>query len=308
MEFVGAESGVRKMISTMKKRSRLISFAVTFALVAALVVIAPARDDDKTSANDLHNLPFEPGETLIYEGEFTRALLRGIDVADLRYSYSRLPMTRADENNPQSHPVLNFTAEAVSKGIVSKLFGLNFRQRVESKVEASTFSVLRTTKLDEQGKRKRTSDAIFDHDSGAVTFTELDPNDPSRPPRVVKTEASGTVQDIASAIYYLRTLKLEPGKSLELLISDTGQVYRTPVAISKGEQLKTVLGKVATIRVVPEMFGEGRLIRGNGSIMIWFTADARHIPVRAKINNSLGRLDIKLKRVSYGTQDAIETK
>lgn len=284
----------------MRHRNRLISFAIAFALVAAFVVIAPARDDDKTIAVDVQSFPFEPAETLTYEGEFTRALLRGINVADLRFSYNRLPMSRADKNNLESQTMLNFTAEAISKGIVSKLFGLNFRQRVVSRVEASTFSVLRTTKLDEQGKRKRTSEAIFDRDSGKVTFTELDPNDPSRPPRVITSETSGTIQDIASAIYYLRTQNLEPGKTIELLISDTGQVYRTPVAISKGEKLKTVLGNVSTIRVVPEMFGEGHLIRGNGSITIWFTADARHIPVRARINNSLGRLDIKLKRVSYG--------
>ena len=112
-------------------------------------------------------------------------------------------------------------------------------------------------------------------------------------------ETSGTILDIASAIYYLRTLSLEPGKSIELLISDTGQVYRTPVTVTSGETLKTVLGKVQTIRVVPDMFGEGHLIRGKGTIIIWFTADARHIPVRAKINNSLGRLDIKLKSMIY---------
>lgn len=283
----------------MKHRNRLVSVALAFTLIAAFVAIAPARDDDKTSATEIKKLPFEPQETLVYEGEFTRSVLRGINVADLRFSYSRVPMARAEMDGPESQTTLNFTAEAVSKGIVSKLFGLNFRQRVESRVEASTFSVLRTTKLDEQGKRKRTSDAIFDRDSATVTFTELDPNDPARPPRVVKSEARGTIQDIASAIYYLRTLKLEAGKSLELLICDTGQVYRTPVTISKGEQMKTVLGRVSTLRVVPEMFGEGRLIRGKGEITIWFTSDARHIPVRAKINTSLGRIDIKLKRVSY---------
>jgi hypothetical protein len=108
------------------------------------------------------------------------------------------------------------------------------------------------------------------------------------------------VQDIASAFYYLRTQKLEPGKTLELLISDTGQVYRIPVKVVKRERLKTVLGKVNTVRVEPEMFGEGRLIRGKGEITIWLTDDARHIPVRAKINNNLGRLDIKLKSISNG--------
>jgi hypothetical protein len=285
------------MSLNMKYRS-LISIVLMLSLLAAFVV-APAQDKNKSHADREQALPFDPAENLVYEGEFTRSLLRGVDVADLRFSFSRISSAQTNQSNQNA---LRFTAEVVSKGIVSKLFGLTFRQRVESTVEPETFSVLQTTKQDEQGKRHRTSEAVFDRSTGKVVFTELDPNDPNRPPRVVTSEINGTVQDIASAFYYLRTQKLEPGKNVELLISDTGQVYRIPVRIVKREQLKTVLGKVQTLRVEPELFGEGRLIRGKGQITIWFTDDARHIPVRAKINNSLGRLDIKLKSMTNQKQ------
>lgn len=284
----------------MKYRSRLISIALMLSLLAGFIITANAHNVNEPNADQAEALPFGSAETLVYQGEFTRSLLRGIDVADLQFSFSRVPATQTDKSEAQAQPVLHFTAEAISKGIVSKLFGLNFRQRIESTVEPESFSVLQTTKLDEQGKRKRTSEAVFDRSAGKVVFTELDPNDPSRPPRVITSDISGTVQDIASAFYYLRTQKLEPGKTLELLISDTGQTFHIPVRIIKREQLKTVLGKVNTLRVEPELFGEGRLIRGKGSITIWFTDDARHIPVRAKINNNLGRLDIKLKSITNG--------
>lgn len=284
----------------MKDRRRLIAILLMLLLPVAFVASsAPARESGpRPAAEQKQPLPFEPAEQLVYEGEFTRSLLRGVDVADLRFTFSRVPSNQADKNNK---PAMRFTATADSKGIVSKLFKLTFHQRIESTVESETFHVLQTTKVDEQGKRKRTSEAVFDRRAGKVVFTELDPNDPSRPPRVITNEINGPVQDIASAFYYLRTQKLEPGKTLELLISDTGQVYRIPVRVIKREQLKTVLGKVSTLRVEPELFGEGRLIRGNGEITIWFTDDARHIPVRAKINNNLGRLDIKLKSISHGS-------
>ncbi len=289
----------------MNYRSRLISIILMLSLLAGLLITATAHNINEPNisepgADQAETLPFGSAETLVYQGEFTRSLLRGVDVADLHFSFSRVPASQTDKSEAQEKPVLHFTAEAISKGIVSKLFGLNFRQRIESTVEPATFSVLQTTKLDEQGKRKRTSEAVFDQSAGKVVFTELDPNDPNRPPRVITSQISGTVQDIASAFYYLRTQKLEPGKTLELLISDTGQTFHIPVRIIKREQLKTVLGKVNTLRVEPELFGEGRLIRGKGSITIWFTDDARHIPVRAKINNNLGRLDIKLKSITNG--------
>ncbi len=278
----------------MKYRTNILAGALMLSL-AAFIAAAPAHDTPKTEPVEVHTLPFDPSEQLVYEGEFTRSLLRGVDVADLRFSFERIP---ADVDPTKGSTALRFRAEAVSKGVVSKLFGITFRQRIESTVESATFNVLNTVKLDEQGKRVRTSEAVFDQISRQVVFTELDPTDPNRPPRVVTNRFTGTVQDIASAFYYLRTQKLEPGKTVELMVSDTGQTYRIPVRVIKREQQKTVLGKVSTLRVEPELFGEGRLIRGKGQITIWLTDDARHIPVRAKINNSLGRLDIKLKSIS----------
>ena len=284
----------------MTRRRHLIPTLLVLTLLLAIVVVSPAPDSSKPTAAKIQLQPFEPAEQLIFEGEFTRSLLRGINVADLSFSFSYAPTGHTDKADQKQQAAFRFTGEAISKGIVSKLFGLNFRQRVESVVEPDTFSVLHTTKLDEQGKRKRASEAVFDPVSGKIVFTEVDPNDSTRAPRVVNSQADGRIVDIASAFYYLRTLKLEPGMTVELLISDTGEVYRTPVRIVRRERIKTVLGNVNTLRVVPELFGDGHLIRGKGEITIWFTDDARLIPVRAKINNSLGRLDIRLKKVTNG--------
>jgi hypothetical protein len=59
-----------------------------------------------------------------------------------------------------------------------------------------------------------------------------------------------------------------------------------------------VVGKVQTLKVDAEIFGEVRLLRGKGKMSIWFTDDVRHIPERAKINNELGTLDITLKKIT----------
>jgi hypothetical protein len=64
--------------------------------------------------------------------------------------------------------------------------------------------------------------------------------------------------------------------------------------------MKTVLGYVQTLRLEPELFGEGRLIRGEGKVSIWLTDDARRIPVQARISSGMGTLNIKLKKVTNG--------
>lgn len=285
------------------KYPRIRFVIIALILCASLSAIAPASDSKR---KDTGKLPFEPTEELIYEGEFTRALLRGINVAELRFKANRTPLSATQSNNGNTPTALRFTLDAHTKGILRKLFRLDFRQHIESTVEPASFSVLQTTKLDEQGKRKRTSEAIFDKAAGKVVWTERDPNDPSREPRVVTNPLSGAVQDIASAFYYLRTQPLALGKSFEILISDSGQVYRIPITVSEKKTMKTVVGKVQTLKVDAEIFGEGRLLRGKGKMSIWFTDDARHIPVRAKINNEMGTLDITLKRINPGVPKAAQ--
>jgi hypothetical protein len=278
------------------KIARFPIFCITLIFLLALVP-ARARVEER-AGTDNTPLPFEPAEESVYEAEFSRSLLRGINVATMRFTASREggAVATGGKENPSN---LRFTADAESKGLFPKLFsGLRFRQRIESTVEAQSFNVLRTVKMDEQGNRKRTSEAVFDLKQRRVTWVERNPNDPTSQPRTVTSEFSGTIQDLASVFYFIRTQPLVPGKNFEVLVSDSGRVYRMPVRVGEKKKLKSVIGEVETVRVDPELFGEDRLVRGKGQISIWFTTDARHIPVRAQIKHELGTLDITLKSIS----------
>ena len=276
---------------------RLPIFAV--ALIFLLAIVPALARMDERALMDNTPLPFEPAEESVYEAEFSRSLLRGINVATLRFTAGREGGAAATGKENFSN--LRFTAEAESKGLFPKLFsGLRFRQCIESTVDRQSFNALRTVKLDEQGSRKRASEAVFDLKLRRVTWIERNLNDPTSQPRTVTSEFNGTVQDLASVFYFVRTQQLVPGRSFEVLVSDSGQVYRMPIRVGEKKTIKTVLGEVETVRVEPELFGEGRLVRGKGQITIWFTTDARHIAVRAQIKHELGTLDINLKSFSNG--------
>jgi hypothetical protein len=152
--------------------------------------------------------------------------------------------------------------------------------------------------VDEQGKRIRTSEATFDPKSGKVVWVERDPNDPSRAQRTLTSDFTGTVQDVVSAIYYLRTQKLELGSSFEMEVSDSGRVYKVPVRVTERKQMKTAIGKVNAVNVVPQLFGEGAMLSTKGQLSIWLTDDRRHIPVKAQLKGDFGTFDITLKQVS----------
>lgn len=240
--------------------------------------------------------PFELGEELHFEAEFSRALLRKLDVADLKFRATRTRV--AAESADASEYALTFTADVASKGFFARLFNLKFREQVVSTVEPISFTVQKTTILDEQGKRVRATEATFDRSKGKMTWTLRAPNDPGFETRHKITDFSGQLQDVLSAIYFIRTQKLEVGKSFEIFIGDGGHVYKIPTKVVEKKRMKTVLGRVDALRVVPELFGPERLIdEEKGEFSIWVTADARHIPIGGRVKTDYGTFDIKLKRV-----------
>ena len=267
----------------------------TIALVILFLFVVPSALAQKTSGPK----HFETAEELHFEAEFSRALLRKLDVADLKFRASRTPITNGPEDSGAARPyALTFTADVASKGFFARLFNLKFRERVESTVEPVSFTVEKTTILDEQGKRVRATEATFDRTKGKMTWTLRDPNNPNAEPRHAITDFSGQLQDVLSAIYFIRTQRLEVGKTFDIFIGDGGKVYKIPVQVVEKKRMKTVLGRVDVLRVNPELFGPDRLIdREKGEFSLWVTADARHIPVIGRVKTDYGTFDIKLKRV-----------
>lgn len=245
--------------------------------------------------------PFEPSEELVYVAEFSRTLLKKVDVADFRFTATRQPSTQkvsnmgVDQDQGVVGYSLKFTGDVSSKGFFSKLFNLRFHEHIESIVEPASFTVQTTRKIDQQGKRARISETIYQN--GKAFWTEHDPNNPGATAREASATFAGRVQDVLSAIYYLRTQPLEMGKTLELTVSDSGRVYQVPVRIVEKRRMKTALGRVEVVRVDPEVFGTGRMIPSEGQFSIWFTNDSRRIPVSARIKHRFGTFDITLRKV-----------
>ncbi|HEX5888158.1 MAG TPA: DUF3108 domain-containing protein [Pyrinomonadaceae bacterium] len=274
------------------RKLKLLFFILSLTLAFGFAI--PAKT---AVAQKAHPRPFEPLEELHFEAEFSRALLRKIDVADLKFHASSTPTPHSGESY-----ALTFKAEVTSKGFFARLFNLKFKETVESIVEPLTFTVKNTTIRDEQGKRVRETKSTFDHAKGQMTWTLRDPNNPQSEPRHAITEFSGQLQDVLSAIYFIRTQPLEVGKGFDIYIGDGGRVYTTPVKVLEKKRIKTVLGRVDAFRVNAELFGPERLIDNEkGEFSIWFTADARHIPVGGRVKTDYGTFDIKLKRFIKGS-------
>ncbi len=244
------------------------------------------------------NAAYSAGESMEYEGSYSKFVLRGIDVAVLNFNVER---SETDDS-------YIIKTEAESEGGIIKLFNFKFYQKIESFVDGRNFEILKTVKRDEQGDRIRNSEAIFDYENEKVTYVETNPNDLARPPRKVASPIESQTHDLVSGLYQLRFLPLAVGKTFEMNVSDSGLVYKVPVVVTAREKKKSVLGKKWCFRVEPQVFGEKRMIERDGDMTIWITDDKSRIPVRANINTSIGKIVVKLKKISYGKTKTNEAK
>ena len=278
-------------------RSILTTFLFIAALIAAGSTSAFAQPANGNGTAAVAKeprpkvmLPFAAGEVITYEGKLSK-FISGISVAELTFTLDQA-------TDPEK---LLVKAEARSKGALLWLLRFSFLQQIDSTMDRNEQFVLATEKHDVQKDRVRNSRAEFNYDDRRVTYVESDPNEPMRPPRTIASEISGETHDMVSGIYKLRTLPLEVGQTFELSVSDSGLVYQVPVKVTGKEEIKTDIGRVSCFIVEPQVFGPGRLIETEGSMVIWITDDARRIPVRSQVKASIGKLDIRLKSFKAGS-------
>jgi hypothetical protein len=260
------------------------------------------------------SLPFAPREQLIYEANYSKFLLRGLNVAEIKFVALAPPLaanekpadSTSDTAANAARAALVFRTDIASQGFFVRLFGITFQYHLESIVDALNFATERTNVIDEQGKRKREGEAVFDRKEQRVTWTERDPNAPAKPPRVVTNSLDDSkdslTNDILTAVYFLRTQIFAQGRSFVVSVSHNGKIYKVPVRVAERTQMPSPFGKVAVWRLEFDVFGADKLIEGKGSMSAWFTDDARHLPVRAKLSGDLGTLELTLKKVDSSSQ------
>lgn len=236
------------------------------------------------------NLPFAEGETLRYEARFTKLLVSG--------KIGRLTFTFGRSTEQPLVGKYHIRAEAVSEGFWTKVFGIDVRDSFESFVEPADFGVHRTRKQFNHNGKRELELAIFNRSDGSVVVIERNLSKPDQAPSVKQAPTQRWVQDVLSAIYYVRTLPMNVGQTIEVPVSDSGKTYNVQIHVVAHEQLKSDLGSFDTVKVQPLVMGDDKIIRRSGEMYIWFTQDARRLPVKAMVTGSFGTATIELKALS----------
>ena len=179
----------------------------------------------------------------------------------------------------QGRTAWKFEMSALSNNFLSKFFLV--RDNIVSWIDPKSFRSLRFEKHTVEGKRVKDELTEFDYEKG-IAHLEGKP--------VPLAEAT---LDTLSSVYYLRTLKIEGEKSIELQVF-SGEPRALTVEIQGRETVVVPAGTFQTIRVEPKSSGSGLMGK---NLVLWLTDDARKIPVQLRSKLKVGTLVGKLKAI-----------
>jgi len=207
--------------------------------------------------------------------------------ADWRFITAGVASFRLERAGTQEH--LEGTAD--STGVVALL--IRVADRYNSYFDAKTLCSSKVIKHTEEGSHRKETVITFDYSRGKAVLEEHSLKDNQQ--KRLENDIPGCVTDVVSGILYVGSLPLQPGATYSFPLSDGGKTVTVNAHVEGKEQVKTPAGTFNTIRIGPE--GDYGPLRG-GRIWIWYTDDARHLPVQMRAHLFWGTLTVYLTSVS----------
>ena len=144
-----------------------------------------------------------------------------------------------------------------------------------------------------EGRRRIASDLTFDYGQGKQNETAR--NLVKGTQAVKQANIPACVQDSLSAIFYVASQPLAVGQTVRFPLADSMRTVTVTMKVEAREEVKTPAGTFQTLRVQPTA-DEG-IVNKRGNIWIWYTDDARHLPVQIRARLFWGTITFHLQSV-----------
>ena len=183
------------------------------------------------------------------------------------------------------------TASADTIGAVNMLFPVE--DRYQSIFDTKTGCSASFSKQISEGRRKITSDLNFDYTAGKQKQTEK--NVVKGTVRQTEAPIPACVTDSLSGIFYAASQRMPDGATFTFPLGDTLRTVPVTMKVLGREEIKTPSGTYQTIRVQPT--ADAGIVKNRGNIVIWYTDDARHMPVQIRAFLFWGTITFHLQSV-----------
>ena len=189
----------------------------------------------------------------------------------------------------QQGAVQKITASGGSIGAVTMLFPVvdKFQAGFDTKTGCSTgFS-----KQLQEGRRKVSSDLTFDYSQGKQK--QVEKNLVKGTSKEQTASIPACVTDSLSAIFYAASQPMVVGQTIRFPLADSMRTVTVTMKVEAKEEIKTPAGTFQTIKVEPTA-DEG-VVKNRGRIWVWYTDDAKHIPVQIQARLFWGTITAHLQ-------------
>jgi hypothetical protein len=262
------------MIDILLRISRLVAVPLFAFLTVSLTVAAENPPE-----------PFTQGEMLTY------------DVTWSIFHAGEVTATLQSAGNG-SNDAYEVIATARTQGFVSLLYDVNNQFR--SFFSPQTLCAQRIMKNIHEGSRHKDVLIVFDTIRNLALLDERDLPHANAPGKHTENEIPACVEDVVTGFYYLRRQYLTVGHTIEVAVNDGAKTQRVVVEVQAREKIQTPLGMFNAFRVEPKGINGllNGLLRSQGRMLIWFSADNQQLPLRIKTMISLGSITGTLRSVS----------
>ncbi len=230
------------------------------------------EDSTEFKWRKVENNAFKVGEKLTF----------AIKWGAITAGYSTLEVHEIIEMNGRK--VYHIIAKTRSTSFFDKLYKV--RDTVETFVDVESLCTWRFRKDLNEGKYHKVKETIYDQRNHTATTKG----------NVVTVLPF--VQDVLSALYYLRTHDIKIGTNYDIDVNTDKKNWSLRVNVLKEEIVKTKAGKFRTICIEPVLREEG-IFKQKGRLWIWVTNDDKKIPVLMESKILVGSIVavlVKLKK------------
>lgn len=180
-----------------------------------------------------------------------------------------------------------------SAGLVSMLYRVDDLYTAHL---ASNLCAVSSTLVANEGSRSRETKITYGTERGKAVYIERDLKKNSTVASL-ETDVPACVHEIVGALYHLRRLRLAPGRSADIALTDGKKSAMVRVEAQQAETVSTPAGAFKTVRYEASVFN-GVIYRRPGRLHIWLTDDDRRLPVqiRARMQFYIGSITLQLEK------------
>lgn len=180
------------------------------------------------------------------------------------------------------------TASGDTLGAINLIYRVS--DRFQSSFNRRTGCSAGFSKQLQEGHRQVSTDLKFDYAQGKALLNEK--NLVKGTSKHQEAPVGPCVTDLLSAIFYPASQNLVPGQSFRVPVADAMHTVTVTMKVEARETVKTPLATYQTIRVQPT--AAAGTVKARGNIWIWYTDDARHIPVQMRARLFWGTITFRL--------------